>query len=444
MSQPGSSAPKLPSFINPGLIDRVKNIIMKPAAEWPVIDAEPATQQSIYIQYVAPLAAIGAICGFIGRSLIGVSIPFLGTYRVPFVSGLISAVVMYALTFVGVFVVAFIVDALAPTFGGTKDPLKALKITAYSYTPGWIAGIFLIIPSLGFITALAGLYGIYLMYLGLPVLMKNPKDKTIGYMLVMFLCAVVVYFIIGAISAAVVGGATYGAMTTGMTQSDQDRAAANTTAGVLAGIFGGQSAADRTRVANSVQSLQQMGQQQEQARANGDTTGGNVDMNKALGAIGTIVTGGNHTKPVDFRKLKDMLPASLPGMKRDEASGESNAAMGIAASNATAHYSNGSGGSATIEITDMGTLSGLAGFAAKFDPNLERETDTGYERTTRVNGQLVHQQYDNRDRNGEVDIIVGNRFSVAVKGSGVDMNFLTGALGQIDFNRLASLAASKS
>lgn len=443
MSQPGTS-PKMPDFINPGLIERVKNILIKPAAEWPVIDAESATQQSIYLGYVAPLAAIGAICGFIGRSVIGISVPFLGTYRVPIVSGLISAIVMYVLTFVGVFVVAFIVDALAPTFGGTKDPMKALKVTAYTSTPSWVAGVFLILPSLGILAALAGLYGIYLMYLGLPVLMKNPKDKTVGYTMVMFLCAVVVYFIIGAISAAVVGSAMTGAYTTtGMTQSDSNQAATNTTAGVLAGIFGGQSQADRQRVANSVQQLQQMGQQQDQARANGDATGGNVDMGKALGAIGTIVTGGNHTKPVDFHELKDLLPASLPGMKRDSTTGESNAAMGMAASNASAHYSNSSGGYATVEITDMGTLSGLAAMASKFDPNLERETDTGYERTTRVNGQLVHEQYDNSGRSGEVDIIVGNRFSVAVKGSGVDMNFLTGTLGQIDFNKLASLAPGK-
>lgn len=445
MSQQGS-APKLPDFINPGLIDRVKNIIMKPAAEWPVIDSEQTTAQAIYLQYVAPLAAIGAIAGFIGRSLIGISIPFVGTYRVPFVTGLISAIVMYALTFVSVFVVALITDALAPTFGGTKDSLKSLKVTAYSYTPAWIAAIVTIIPSLGFIAALAALYGIYLLYLGLPVLMKNAKDKTIGYMIVMFLCAIVVWFIIGAISAAVVGGV--GAYSVGaITQSESDQAATNTTAGILSSIFGGNSAADQQRVANAVNGLQQMGAQEQAAenaaRASGANPGAagasQVDMSKALGAIGTIVTGGNQTKPVDFHKLRDMLPASLPGLTRGDVSGESNSAMGMSASDASARYSDNNGTSITVKITDMGSLSGLAGMAAKFDPNFERETDTGFERTTRINGQLVHEQYDNSDKSGNVSIIVANRFSVEIDGNNVTMDQLTGALGQVNMGQLASL-----
>ncbi len=445
-----SGAPKFAGgIVSQGLIDRIKNIIMKPAAEWQTIESESATPQSIYMGYVAILAAIGPIAGFIGRSLIGISIPFVGTYRVPIVTGVIWAVVMYALTFAGVFIVSFIVDALAPTFGGQKDSLRALKVTAYSFTASWLAAVFQIVPMLGWL-GLLGLYSLYLLYLGLPVLMRSPKDKAIGYTVVVCICAIVAWVIIGAISGAVIGSVGAYSVTGSLTQQEQDAAATNTASSILSGLFGGQSAADRERVANSLASLQKMGEQAQQAenaaRANGSNSGAagasQVDVGKALGAIGTIVTGGNQTKPVDFHKLRDMLPASLPGMKRDSTSGESNAAMGMAASNATAHYSNGSGGDVSIEITDMGTLSGLAGFAAKFDPNMERETDTGYERTTRINGQLVHEQYDNSDRSGEVDIIAQNRFSVAIKGNGVDMNYLTGALGQIDFSRFSTLAAA--
>jgi hypothetical protein len=453
---PGGAAhgPGIPQFakniITPGLIARVKAIILTPAKEWLAIDAETSSQRAIYIQYVAPLAAIGAIAGFIGRSIVGVSIPFLGTYRTPFVSGLVMAIVMYALTLLSVFILALLVDALAPTFGGEKNSLRALKVSAYSYTPAWIAAVFQIIPSLGIIGLLAGLYGIYLLYLGLPVLMRGPKDKAIAYTAVLCLCAIVLYAIIGMVSARVIGGAMLGSYGPGAALSEPGGSASTGgAAAMLSSLFGGKSDADRQRVNDSLQALAKMGQQADQAEKAARANGGNpdaagakaVDLGAALGAIGTVVTGGNKTKPVDFHTLKAMLPDSLPGMKRDEASAESNEAMGISAAKATGRYSDGNGNSVTVEITDLGSLSGLAGLASKFDPNLEKETDTGYERTTHVNGQLVHEQYDNREKSGQVDIIAGNRFSVTVRGNGVDMDFLTNTLKQVDFEKLASLGA---
>jgi len=458
-ASPPPGGPTMPDFakkiITPGLIARVKAILLTPAQEWLAIDAEETSASAIYIQYVAPLAAIGAIAGFIGRSIVGVSIPFFGTYRAPIISGLIMAVLMYALTFVTVWVVAFLADALAPTFGGQKDPIRALKVSAYSYTPAWIAGIFQILPSLAFVGLIAALYGLYLLYLGLPILMRSPKDKAIAYTGILCVCAIVLYLVIGMISAAVIGGAMgLGALGTGgfggpsasLTSPSGD-SSGNGAIAMLTGIFGGKSDADRERVANSLAALQKMGQQADQAekaaRANGgnpDTAGAKtVDPAAALGALGTVLTGGNKVKPVDFHALKAMLPDSLPGMKRDDASGETNEALGISAAKATAHYSDGNGKDVSVEITDMGSLSGLASLATKFDPNQEKETDTGYERTTHVNGQLVHEQYDNRYKNGQVDIIAGNRFSVTVHGNGVDMDFLTNTLKQIDFEKLASL-----
>ncbi len=165
---------------------------------------------------------------------------------------------------------------------------------------------------------------------------------------------------------------------------------------------------------------------------------GQVDANAALGAVGQILAGGKDVQPVDFHKLKDMLPDSLPGMQRKEASGQSGEAMGLKGSSATARYSDGAGANVSIEIADMGSLSGLAGLAAKFDPNMEKETDTGYERTTKVDGQLVHERYDRRARSGEVGIIVVDRFVVTVRGEGVDAAALTGTLKQIDLTRLAA------
>ena len=98
--------------------------------------------------------------------------------------------------------VALIVDALAPTFDAQKNFPNALKLTVYSYTPGWLAGIFLLIPGLSFLTIL-GLYGLYLMWLGLPPLMQAPRDKALPYAAAVVVCAVIIAIVIGAIQAAI-------------------------------------------------------------------------------------------------------------------------------------------------------------------------------------------------------------------------------------------------
>jgi len=113
-----------------------------------------------------------------------------------------------------VFVMAFIIDALAPSFGAQKSQIQALKLTVYSYTATWVAGILSIVPILGILAALAGLYGLYIMYLGLPKLMKSPADKTVGYFVVSIVVAIVVNIIIGVIVGAVTAMMMMGAIAT--------------------------------------------------------------------------------------------------------------------------------------------------------------------------------------------------------------------------------------
>jgi hypothetical protein len=186
------------------LIDRVKNIILTPKTEWPVIDREPGDVPYIFTNYVAILAAIPAICGFIGLSIVGISLPGVGTVRMSVATGLLSAIVGYLLTFAIVYVVALVVDALAPTFSGRKNFESALKVTAYSYTPSWLCGIFLLIPSLRLLTIL-GLYGLYLLWLGLPVLMKSPQDKSLPYTAAVVVCALIIQIILGLILSTLFG-----------------------------------------------------------------------------------------------------------------------------------------------------------------------------------------------------------------------------------------------
>jgi hypothetical protein len=424
-----------------GLVARVKAILVAPSATWPVIAAEPSSAGAIYGRYVAPLAAIGVMAAFIGQTVIGYNVPLLGHMRTGIVAGLGAVVLGYLLSFVSVLVIAWLVDVLAPTFGGQRDPLRALKLTAYSYTPAWVAGSLQLVPALGVLALLAGCYGLYLLYLGLPVLMRCPKEKSLGYTMVLILCAIVVSAVIGILSTCAATGlglAGIGAM------GRLDRAnttAASDAGGVIAGIFGGQSDADKARVSAALSQLQKIGEDAQKANTRGaPDPKASADLTAALNAVGAIVSGGKDVQPVDFRKLREMLPETLAGMKRVDATGQSGEAMGIKGSSATARYTDGAGASLNVDISDMGSLAGLAGLASRFDPSMEKETETGYERTSKVNGQIVHERYDRRAKSGEISIILAERFNVAVRGNGVEPATLQGAIKQIDMAGLVALA----
>jgi hypothetical protein len=202
------------------LVDRAKNIILSPKTEWPRIAAEPATVASIYTSYVMILAAIGPIAILIGQQVFGYS-AFGVTYKPPIGYSVGMAVFTYLLSLVSVYVLSLVIDALATTFGGTKNPINALKVAAYSMTASWLAAIFNIIPMLGFLAALLGLYSLYLLYLGIGPLMKAPADKQVGYAVVAIVVNIVLYFVAAIVVTSLVGAffgaaiATGGALTVG-------------------------------------------------------------------------------------------------------------------------------------------------------------------------------------------------------------------------------------
>ena len=173
---------------NKSLIARAQGILMKPNEEWAVIENEPATVGSIFTSYVVILASIGPIATVIGQQVFGIA----GIYKPSITFSVTTAVVGYVMGLVGIYLIAFIIDALAPSFGGTKDMVRAMKAAAYSWTAAWLAGIFQIIPQLA-ILGLVGLYSLYLLYLGLPRLMRVSADKAVGYVVVTVIAAIVVY-----------------------------------------------------------------------------------------------------------------------------------------------------------------------------------------------------------------------------------------------------------
>lgn len=185
------------------LVERVKNIILQPKAEWPRIDSEPTTIADIYKNYVVILAAIGPVAMLIGQQLFGYR-AFGMVYKPSLTTSITQAVLTYVMSLVSVYVLALIIDALAPNFGGTKDPVKAFKLAAYSSTAAWLAGIFGIIPMLA-ILGIVGLYSLYLLYLGIPVLMRAPEDKAVGYTAVTVLAAILLYIVVGVVVSTAAG-----------------------------------------------------------------------------------------------------------------------------------------------------------------------------------------------------------------------------------------------
>jgi len=189
------------------IVERAKNILLTPQKEWDVIKGENTTVMDLFTKYAIILAAIPAIAGFIGFALIGVTI-FGGTFRYPIGPALVWAALTYVLGLIGIYILALIVDTLAPSFGAKKDFISSLRAVVYSYTASWVAGIFLLIPSLSVISAIAGIYSLVLLYLGIKKLKDPPADKMVGYYVVTLIVALVVYFIIGYLVTRVAFGAS--------------------------------------------------------------------------------------------------------------------------------------------------------------------------------------------------------------------------------------------
>lgn len=406
------------------IVERATKICLTPNTEWPVIADEATSPGTLVSGYVAPLAAIGAIAGFIGGSIIGTSVPFLGTYRVPFMSGLGLALFMFGMAIVGVFILSFVINALAPTFGGQQNSTQALKVAVYSYTPAWIAGVLHILPSLAVLGLFAGLYSLYLLYLGLPRLMKSPADKAVAYTAVVVVCAIVLSVVVTAIGATIGGAGMIGAGALG---------------GTAAGS-GSEVQFDRDTPMGKLQELgnklEKSGRKMEAAEKSGDK---NAQAAAAFESLGTLFGGGRRVDPVATDQLKMFVPESLAGLPRTASSAEKTGIAGLMVSKAEARYGDGAGKSITLDISDTGGVSGLMGLVSWAGVEGEKEDERGSEKTQRVGGRLVHERTSKTGGTNEFAIVLGNRFVVSAKSDDVGINELKAAVSSLDLARLESM-----
>jgi hypothetical protein len=405
-------------------------MLLAPRAEWPLVAAEPDSVGGLYSGYIAVVAAIPAIAHFLSSTLIGVSVPFLGAFRVPLAAGITSAVLRYVLSLIGTFILALIVDALAPSFGGEKNRVQALKTVAYASTAAWVASIIGIIPGLGLLAALAGgIYSIYLLNMGLPFTMKCPPEKAIGYTAVSAIVAIIIWWVLALVVGSMaglglgIGRGLTGYSAPGYTHPGGDFAAGSTGAALQAWT---KKMADASK---QVDAAQKSGDPGAQANAVGQM-------------IGAAVGSGGKVESLAPDQIKPFVPDTLQGLKRTQLSVDRSGALGVQVSKATATYSDDGQHRLNLQITDTGSLKGLVGFASGWaGVEQDTETDTGYDKTYKSGGQLVHEKWDTRGNSGEYGVVVGDRFTVDVSGSAASIDELKAAVASID---LAGLEALKN
>ena len=379
--------------IEPGgasLVERAKAIILKPNEEWPKIEAEEKPTREILTGYIVPLALIAPIAGFIGGQVFGFG-AFGFSYRPGIVSALIMAAVSFVLALITFLFLALIADTLSPKFGGEKSYFRSFKLVAYASTAAWLAGIFALVPALGFF-GLLGLYSIYLFYTGTGPMLKVPKDKAMTYTAVVFVCAILLNLLVGALSAANM------AMLRGM------------------GLIESPMGSDGTLTLPGGGKIE---------------TGKMEDFAKRAEKIQK-----GEIKAVPTQTLKALLPDDIDGFER---TGFSSQAIGAAGSGVEGTYKSGDY-TFDLRINDMLALSGLAGLGASMGIEHSKEDDNGYEHVGVVDGRWRTEKWDNRSSRGSYGIMIADRFMVEASGRVEDIDVLKDAVAAVDGDDLKDLA----
>ncbi|MBC7992434.1 MAG: YIP1 family protein [Rhizobacter sp.] len=396
------------------LIQRVQDILLRPIPTWPVIEQEATDVAGLYKNYLIYLAAIPALAGFIGMTFIGVG-GFGTTIRMPFMWGLTQLVVGYVLSLAMVFVLALIVDALAPTFKGSKNQLNAFKLVAYGATAGFVGGVFSLIPSLGVLGLLAALYSIYLVYTGLPVLMKCPQDKAVAYTAVVVVSGIVAGFVMGALMTALTPMRGFGQM---------------------GGMGGGSDVTvttPRGEVKIDTSKMEAMAKKLEEAQKTGDPAATGKALSEAMGAMAGV-----SGEPIAPQELKALLPERLGELERDSIEAQGNQVVGMAGSSAKASYAAGSQ-RVRLSVTDIGGMAGMAALAGWASSTLDRETPDRVEKVYQQGKRTVRERYRKDGSQGEYTVILANGVVVEADGRRVEMPALKNIVEGLDLAKLEAM-----
>jgi len=184
------------------LIDRAKAVMVNPRETWLTIKEEEAGVGDLYKQYLVYLAAIPAISLFIGQSIVGYSVPFENRItHIPIGLGLSFMIRRYLFYLLSIYIAGYVISFLSSRFDGLGDVTGSVKLCAYSVTPGWIASGLYIIPRLGELSVFGYLFGIYLFYVGAPIMLNIPQSRAASFTAVSVLVGLVLALIISLLTS---------------------------------------------------------------------------------------------------------------------------------------------------------------------------------------------------------------------------------------------------
>ena len=412
------------------LVNRVKDILLKPKDTWPVIEGEEATPASLYTQYLMILAAIPAVCGFIGLSLVGIG-GFGFSIRIGIVAGLAHMVVSYVMSLVMIFVFSLIINALAPTFGGTKNSISALKLAVYGATAGMVGGVFSIIPMLGILGVLCGLYSIYLIYLGLPVLMKNPQEKSVVYTIVVLLVGFILSLVIGVVSS----------LTSSAFSPNPYKLGRGGDATINLKTPGGDINIDTAKMEAAGKRMEEAQKQMDAAQKSGDASAMAQATGNALSAATGALGGDPNVLPIPTDAIKLYLLPQMGAFKRTSFNVQSGAAIGLATTTANADYEAGNQ-RMHLSITDSGGMSNFVRMTGAMVSG-EQETESSKEKTWQENGRTMKQKLRKDGSYAELMIILKNGVMVELKGNQMSLDTLRTQAMMLDLSGIENFPRPK-
>jgi len=372
------------------IVGRVQRLLMSPKTEWDVIDGEAVEPKGLAMSYVAPLAAIPAVALFIGMGVLG-----MGPFKLGLGGALTMAITQFVMAVVFVFVFAFIIDALAPNFGANKNFNQALKVAAYTPTASWVAGVFMIIPLLGILALVGSIYSLYLLFVGLPKLMKPAADKGTTYTIVAIVVAIVAGIVINLAAQSFMPKPSFDDM-----------------------LKKNSALSEMSKHADAMDKASQSG-----------------DVASMMDAASKMMNG--DVPVVDADALKKLAPEKVAGLKRTSIDVQS-LSMPFKMVEMTAKYGEGDK-TVDLKITNSGMISAVSAMAGFGGAQYDRKSDDGYERMTKKDGAMVVETWSNASKMGHYGRMVGEEFLVQAEGRGVEMKQLQKIVDEFSEKKLKSL-----
>lgn len=395
-----------------GLVGRIIRMITATREEWGRIEPEPATVPGLITGWAVPLALIPALTAIVTLGVIGSGVPGLAVVKLPLLNTVVMAGVQFALLVAMTWVMGQVINALAPNFGGTQNPVQAMKVAAYSGTAACAFSVLQIVPFLGIVAIVGLVLSVFALHAGLPVLMKSPLERTLGFTASVVGIMFVLWLVAWAVSSAVTGPL----MMSHMMQRP----------GVS--INGGPGGAQVKIGGTTIDT----GAIEKAAKE--------MENSVTVGENGTVTINGGAATAIDVEKLKALLPPSLPGgYTRDEVSSGSGGVAGMGVANASATYRNGDK-SIELSITDTSAMGALAGMAGAFGVQATTENSDGFEKTRVVDGRMTVEKLSKSSGTATYGVMIANRVMLQAEGNGTSFDDVRAAVNAVGVPRVEALA----